>query len=268
MAVAYFMPWFISSSDYKLSVFARTLTGENLGVNLKGFLYALTHILVTLVYTSLPFIELKKFRSADRSLSPASEKRLKFLVRFNGVFLSYWVFQLIGLITITIVQYYVYQIDYVLALMNSLLIQTLSFYLLFKSGFLYAHPFDKKYKGSSLTADKHDVLLNKIQTLVIKEELFLDSELTLQKVSDLLSVNKSYLSQVVNQEFGCGFTDFINDYRIRKAKELLEDPQNSQIKLLGIAMDSGFNNTTSFTRVFKKYMGVTPSEYRKSKIII
>ncbi|UZQ86925.1 helix-turn-helix transcriptional regulator [Thermoclostridium stercorarium] len=55
-------------------------------------------------------------------------------------------------------------------------------------------------------------------------------------------------------------TDYLNTYRIEKAKNMLK---NSNLNLEKIALSVGYNNIQSFKRYFKKYEGITPSEYRK-----
>lgn len=261
---AYLAPWFFESSDYKLNAFNELLKGEIKGVSLKGILYPLTHISITLAYTVNGFKLIRKFINSNQSSSLLPNNRLRFLLLFNKFFLAYWVTQLIGLMAITIAQYYVLYIDYALALINSFFIQILSVQFLLRPDFLEKSKWNKKYDGSSLSKGAHQSLLEKINNLIVNKEKYLDSQLTLQKFSDVLGINKNYISQVINQEFDCGFNDYINSFRIKKAQNLLRNPDYDWMKLLAIALESGFNNKTSFNRVFKKKVGKNPSDYRKS----
>lgn len=262
-AIIHTMPWFLMSADFKLNILERGMRGEVSGIGIKSFLYVLFHIGQTLTYTLLAFLWLRKVRETSASLSKHTLHKLKVLLKFNKAFLTYWILQLLGLITIMAIQYYVYQIDYVLALLNSIFIQLLTFSVLSSPNVLSNIEASKKYQRSSLDDQDKSLLLKKIKALAIDQALYLDSDLTLQKFCESLSVNKNYVSQVINEAFDQSFTDYINHLRIEKAKALMNDPANDWMKLLAIALDSGFNNKTSFNRVFTKKTGKTPSDYRK-----
>jgi len=240
------------------------MKGENLGIGLTGFLYAFSHISITLTYSYYAFRQLRNYRIGNNLLSTRASKHLSFLIFFSRVFASYWIIQLTGLITATIVQYYVHYIDFVLVLVNALFVQVLSFNVFLFPEVLTESSVKNKYSRSSLSDSQYKSLLQKIMDLAHQGEVYIDSELTLQKFSETLSINKGYVSQVINQEFGCGFIDYINHHRIEKAKKLLVNPDYSDMKLLGIAIEVGFNNKTSFNRVFKRKTRQTPSEYRES----
>ncbi len=263
LALVYLAPWLMQSAEFKVRVLERSLQGNVSGIGIKGFMYAFAHIVQTLSYTLYALIMLKRYQVKE-ALKNTGIHQLKLLIQFNKVFIGYWINQLLGLIIITIFQYYVLYIDYVLALLNSLLIQFLSFRFLQHPTFLTSISSNQKYQGSSLSANTHQSLLEEVNNLLVNNEMYLDSELTLQKFSHKLNVNKNYISQVINQEFGYGFNEYINQFRIEHAKELFANPKYEDMKLFGIALESGFNNKTSFNRVFKKQTGKNPSEYRKS----
>ena len=72
------------------------------------------------------------------------------------------------------------------------------------------------------------------------------------------------LSQLINEELGQNFFDYINSFRIQEFERRLVDPRNAHVSILGIAMDVGFNSKSSFNTAFRKFKGMTPSEYRKN----
>ncbi len=257
----YNMRWILQTSEYKIDILTNALSGKNLGVSLIGILIAFAHISQTLTYV---FFSLKKIKQENQEEIRSFEKRKKFLLLFTQFFLAYWFIQIIGVLCMWVFQYYVLQIDFALTLINSIFIQSLSFFLLLNPNILSPFPSSKKYEGSSLQTKTYQSILSEIKKLMEKDKVYLDGDLTLQKFSTLLSVNKGYISQVINQEFGYGFTEYVNDFRIKKAKELLIHPDYQHLSLLGIAMESGFNNTTSFNRVFKRIVKQTPSQYRIS----
>lgn len=123
--------------------------------------------------------------------------------------------------------------------------------------------FQSKYPGSSVTPEKVDLLLKKLENKIQIERCFLDSELSLSKLATDLEISTNALSQVINSTYKQSFTDFINLQRIEEAKLLLADPEKRQEKIATIAYDSGFNSLSRFNTVFKEAMGLTPSAFRK-----
>jgi len=61
------------------------------------------------------------------------------------------------------------------------------------------------------------------------------------------------------------FYDVINSYRVEEAKRLLLDEKNRNYTILSVGFEAGFNSKTTFNPVFKKFTGVTPTEYRDNK---
>ncbi len=115
-------------------------------------------------------------------------------------------------------------------------------------------------------------LLGEEETELIKQRLlvvmesqapYLDGDLNLIKLSQLMGITPHQLSYVINTGFNENFFQFINKYRIEKAKQLLGDSKNNNLSILGIAFESGFNSKTSFNITFKKFTDLTPSEFKK-----
>ncbi|MGQ8872317.1 response regulator transcription factor [Paenibacillus sp. TSA_86.1] len=89
----------------------------------------------------------------------------------------------------------------------------------------------------------------------------LEKDLTLVRLAELHHFNPSYLSRFFKQEMGINLSEFIDDSRIRKAKELL---MNHELMVREVALQVGYESAHSFTRLFKKQMGMTPQEYRET----
>ena len=70
-----------------------------------------------------------------------------------------------------------------------------------------------------------------------------------------------YLAKMYKKKTGKNLKDTINEYRLEQAKILLNDPQ---IRVSDVAAEVGFDNFSYFSTLFKKYMGMTPNEYRKT----
>ncbi|MEP1094847.1 MAG: helix-turn-helix domain-containing protein [Cyclobacteriaceae bacterium] len=261
LMIFYHMPWYLEPAFHKILIIEKSLSGGARPVRIKGFLFALGHISLVLGYI---IASRKLLRDRGRDLIGNGEisRKLSFLKGFTITFLIYWLLQICGLIFITVFQRYVYQIDYVLALINSVFIQSLAIFFITKPEIIL-YETRKKYQQSSLDLEQYTKISSQILELMNKE-IYLDPDLTLEGFSVALSTNKNYISQVINQEFGLNFNDYINRYRIEWTKRLLNDPEKRNLKLLGIALESGFNNKTSFTRAFRKHTGMIPSKFRKS----
>lgn len=87
------------------------------------------------------------------------------------------------------------------------------------------------------------------------------NKISLKTVADRLHTNPSYLSTLFKHETGMTFTDYLNQVRIRKSCELLSD---SKLSLIDISIQSGFDDQSYFTKVFRRIKGTTPKDFRKS----
>jgi AraC-like DNA-binding protein len=95
------------------------------------------------------------------------------------------------------------------------------------------------------------------------EKPFLDPELTIARLADLLGTGPERLSSILNKRLNKNFFDFVNHYRVEEFKNLAQDPANSKLSIMGVAWDSGFNSKATFNRVFKQLTGITPGQYRQ-----
>lgn len=123
--------------------------------------------------------------------------------------------------------------------------------------------FQQKYPGSSIQNGKSKELLEKLNHEMKVVEVFLDSDLSLLRLSKQIGVSTNSLSQLINVHFHKNFTDYINAFRIEKSKQLLLDPSNNKTKVIAIAFDCGFKSLSTFNTVFKKFVGVPPNQFRK-----
>ncbi|MEK3888094.1 response regulator transcription factor [Bacillus sp. FSL K6-3431] len=86
-----------------------------------------------------------------------------------------------------------------------------------------------------------------------------DQELSLKTLSQRFHVNPIYLGQLFQKELGIVFSEYINHYRLEKAKELLK---NTHLRAGDIGKQVGYSDTTYFYKQFKKSVGATPTEWR------
>lgn len=95
------------------------------------------------------------------------------------------------------------------------------------------------------------------------EKIYLDPELTQEKVIKRLGSNKKYLYEAISANTNANFKSLINRYRVNEAKRQIyqNSLMESRLKMEDIMLSSGFTSSTSFYRVFKSITGLTPSEY-------
>lgn len=121
----------------------------------------------------------------------------------------------------------------------------------------------EKYKTSALLPETVEQILPRLIVLMEKEKIYLEPDLTLKKLSERLHVHYNHLSQIINEHLETSFNDYINKYRIEEARKKLTDPKEARKNILEIAYDTGFYSKSVFNTAFKKFTGLTPTEYRK-----
>ncbi len=93
-----------------------------------------------------------------------------------------------------------------------------------------------------------------------KERPYLNPDFKLVDLREVLPLNRTYLSKLINKEFGCTFTEYITGYRIEEAKRIMRCYPD--MKIQEVAQRSGFASSTVFGRVFARKTGQTPSKWR------
>jgi len=119
-----------------------------------------------------------------------------------------------------------------------------------------------KVPRSTMNEGKVDDLINKIILLMEQEKIFQEPELTLHQVAGKLQTPTYQVSQALNEGMKKSFYDLVNGYRVEESKRLLLDSKNSNYTILSVGFEAGFNSKTTFNTVFKKFTGLTPTEYR------
>ena len=135
---------------------------------------------------------------------------------------------------------------------------------LFSFLFLKKHHFVlEKYAHSSVDLAESKRVVQQVRALFEAEETYLNSDASLRVIAEKLSVTPRLLSQAINENEKMNFSEFVNRYRIERAKALLVAPARKHDKIATIAFDCGFGTVTSFNVEFKARVKVTPSQYRK-----
>ena len=110
---------------------------------------------------------------------------------------------------------------------------------------------------NKIEEDVDDHLINKIAQY-IREHL--DEDISLNLLSDKFALNAQYISQLFKNQIGVNFLSYLTSIRIQKAKSLL---LSSAKTIVEVSEAVGYNDYRVFTKVFKKHVGVSPSQYRK-----
>ncbi len=117
---------------------------------------------------------------------------------------------------------------------------------------------------SNATDEELEMLKTRLETVLAEKKPYLDEELTLNKLAQLVPTTDKKLSTLLNQHMNTTFYDLINSYRVIVVKEKMSSKEFESLTLLGIAFESGFKSKTSFNRIFKKVTGLSPSEYKNT----
>jgi AraC-like DNA-binding protein len=118
---------------------------------------------------------------------------------------------------------------------------------------------EPKYARSALTDAHAEQLATRIRSAMTQDALYLDPNLSLQKLSRHVGALPNQISQTLNEQIGSTFFDYIAHHRIEAAKPLIaEGVANS----LTVSLDVGFNSRSTFYKAFKRATGMTPKVYR------
>jgi AraC-like DNA-binding protein len=119
-----------------------------------------------------------------------------------------------------------------------------------------------KYEKSTLTPEKAQSYTERLRQLMENEKPYLNCDLNLPALAVQLRISHHHLSQVINEKFQQNFFDYVNRHRVEEAKRRLGDPRTRHFTMEVIAQEAGFNNKTTFNAAFKKYTGMTPTQFR------
>jgi len=128
-------------------------------------------------------------------------------------------------------------------------------------------PVAKPFRDELVVRDLEKIERGETAKLVLNymqaHKPYLEPELSLEQLASRLMLKPRLLSQAINEILGQSFYDFINRHRIEEARRLLTNPKDEKITISEVLYEVGFNSKSSFYTLFKKYTGLTPSEFRK-----
>jgi AraC-like DNA-binding protein len=124
----------------------------------------------------------------------------------------------------------------------------------------YVFDLKVKYQSSPINSNYKKAYISYVKQAFEEEEIYLDPLLTLEKLSRQIRIPKNHLSQIINDYYNMNFNELINKYRIQKVTEKLQNNHRNDA-IIHIAYEVGFNTKSTFNTAFKKFTGMTPSEY-------
>lgn len=264
------IPFFISSGEYKIQTMDYFTSLPSAGVDGYFYYYYILQISSGIIGIAYAYDSQKVLNKFRRNLKEEYSSIEKYKADWLTQLL--WGFSILSLIySLTVIftfgdRYPPYNY--------------LSYYYLFLFIFIYLlsykalnHPAIFQLRSNKIeTKNKKPVQSKRtkqsytgeqLKTYLLTNQPYLDGELTATKLAEDLKISRHELSAILNDDLGLSFYDLINGYRIEEFKKRVHDPDYAHLTLLAIAYDSGFNSKTTFNTIFKKYEGLTPSQYKK-----
>jgi AraC-like DNA-binding protein len=121
---------------------------------------------------------------------------------------------------------------------------------------------EEKYKSSNLAQDNKEELMGRIRQVMENCEEIYAPGFSTDRLAQLTDSNYKYVSQVINETCNCNFSNFLNEYRIKEAcRRINDDPRYANLTIEAISSSVGFRSRSTFVNAFKRFTGLTPSEY-------
>ena len=114
-----------------------------------------------------------------------------------------------------------------------------------------------------LNDNKNYVVSNMVKNTIDYINRYYFKQLSLKLIANEIYINPSYLGQIFKKEVGESFTDYVNKYRVKKAKDLLD---NTDMKIYEVAEKVGFTDARYFSKIFKKITRINPSDIKRAGI--
>jgi AraC-like DNA-binding protein len=155
--------------------------------------------------------------------------------------------------------------DHLFAAYITVTIYLTSFRIIQRSGFFQKPALGDavKSKVSLVSEGDRQALLKKLGQIMTDQKPFLRSDFSLPDLAQKLGTTVHTLSHTINEGLGKNFFEMVAEHRVIEAKKLLREQPN--IKVEEIAEQVGYNSKSSFNTMFKKFTGVTPSQFRAGK---
>lgn len=202
-----------------------------------------------------------------RSLSATNPETKRWFNYLTGFF-AFFIISFTSYYILILTPFFSLEWDYMISFSMSFFIYFLAWFgyqqpKIF-SGFTLAEALrSSKYAHSGLSQESAKEILAAIITAMTQDKLYRNFELSLEKLAEAVHAPKHHVSQVINEQIGMNFFDYVNSLRVEEAKHILAEVPKKEMNVIQVAYEVGFNNKVSFNNTFKKFTGVTPTEYRR-----
>lgn len=106
-----------------------------------------------------------------------------------------------------------------------------------------------------------------IDNIIKSERLYTNPSISLNTIAERFSLSEGYISQLINNNTNTNFPTYINNLRVIEAQRILFNTDYQEYTIVAVGLESGFNSKSAFYNAFKKYSGISPLEYKKSRTL-
>lgn len=256
--VGFYIVYFTPNEHYNLFI-------ESNGILIFNIL-SIFMIAFNFAYLIKSLLLLKSYSLNERdtvSFNQTPLAYLRFFLMAFGASLLAWLFSLINS---SFLDNYVTFINYEsIWVAIPILIYVIGYFSL-KQQELFRIPLEPRaiHQRDRLTTSESSILAEKLDSLMVNEKIYLQSNLTLNDIAEVLHTSRNNISWLLSNVYKTTFYDFINSYRIREFVNKIKKREHLQHTILALAMDVGFNSKATFNRVFKANMKETPRSFIKN----
>jgi AraC-like DNA-binding protein len=272
--VLYFLPFYFAPADYKeASYYFIHHTGNFSAVRQYPFLHKWGRFrdfqlyaayLQMTIYMVLSFQVLADYKKNASLMPKINQKEVNWWLLFNIT---------IGMLVIVII---VVKVSFVRDLGDHIIASFLTFIIYLAtivelSGVGKLRKVEniqpvvtQRQSVSGLSEEKKKEVQEKLIVLMDERKLYRDNLISLTRVARQINEPAYIVSQVINEKMNASFFEWIAQYRVEEAKVLLSDPAKATFTIEQVAEEVGYNSKSAFNKVFKKYTGKTPSEYKNA----
>jgi AraC-like DNA-binding protein len=218
-----------------------------------------------LVYILLSFRELTRYRSEIRnSLSTLERHNLSWLSVVLFGYLAHWSFDTAYYIHHSLTGFGSVTLAIMAMIVALFSVQILFFKSMRQPAVQFGVEEKPKYQGSALTGEQKAGYLEQLERVMREQKPHLDPMLTLPVLARKANIPPRYLSQILNESLNQSFFDYVNRRRIEESKHLLINGKEQGKSVLEVLLDAGFNSKSVFNTAFKRYTGMTPTDFLRS----
>ncbi len=210
-------------------------------------------------------------RKLIKSAKAISKDKKRWLLRLN-----FFIICIIIIWLLSSIEFYIYDSEYMSNLLwisLSFLLWWILYYGVFKLQIIvqkdeiHQYLVSKRTNGTLTKKKINQTTVSKIITqlyiVMDQEELYKNPLLSRLDLATRLGTSEGYLSQIINQEINKSVIQFVNEYRIEAAKNLLHNPLFNKYSVEAIGMEAGFKSKSAFYTAFNTSLGMSPGTFRK-----